>query len=64
MTTITEELLTRKDVAKLFQVSTLTIIRLEAAGKLSAVRLGAGTVRYRKSDIERFIANHRCSSKL
>ena len=57
MSTITEELLTRKDVAKLFQVSTLTVIRLEAAGKLPAVRLGAGTVRYRKSDIERFIAN-------
>jgi excisionase family DNA binding protein len=57
MGTITEEFLTRKDVAKLFQVSTLTVIRLEAAGKLPAVRLGAGTVRYRKSDIERFIAN-------
>jgi excisionase family DNA binding protein len=57
MSTITEEFLTRKDVAKLFQVSTLTVIRLEAAGKLPAVRLGAGTVRYRRSDIERFIAN-------
>lgn len=57
MSKSTEELLTRKDVAKLFQVSTLTVIRLEAAGKLPAVRLGAGTVRYRRSDIERFIAN-------
>lgn len=57
MSKSTEELLTRKDVAKLFQVSALTVIRLEAAGKLPAVRLGAGTVRYRRSDIERFIAN-------
>jgi excisionase family DNA binding protein len=57
MTTITEELLTRADLMKLFQVSQPTIIRLEASGKLQAIRLGAGSVRYRKSDIERFIAN-------
>ena len=50
-----KELLTRKDVAELFQVSTLTIIRLENDGKLPAIRLGAGTVRYRKGDVEKFL---------
>lgn len=55
MPTITDELLTRQDVARLFKVSPLTVIRLEAAGKLPAVRIGAGSVRYRKSDVEKLI---------
>jgi excisionase family DNA binding protein len=50
------ELLTRKDVAELFQVTTMTVFRLEQDGKLPAIRLGAGTVRYRRSDVEKFIA--------
>jgi len=54
--TITKELLTRKDVMALFSVSQPTVIRLEAAGKLTPVRIGR-SVRYRKSDIERLIAN-------
>jgi len=57
MTTIAKELLTRKDVAALCQVSPLTIIRWEASGRLPAIRLGAGTVRYRKSDVEALIAS-------
>ena len=56
MTTITDQLLTRKQVAALFQVSTLTVIRLEDAGKLPALRLGAGSVRYKRSDVEKFIS--------
>ena len=56
-----KELLTRKDVAELFQVSTLTIIRLENDGKLPAIRLGAGTVRYRRADVEALIAA--CASR-
>jgi excisionase family DNA binding protein len=56
MPQVTEQLMTRKDVAKLFQVSPLTIIRLETAGKLPAVKLGAGSIRYRRIDVERFIA--------
>lgn len=55
MSTVTEQLLTRKQIAALFQVSPLTVIRLEQAGKLPAIRLGAGSVRYRKSDVERFV---------
>jgi len=50
-----KELLTRKDVAELFQVTKMTVIRLENDGKLPAIRLGAGSVRYRRSDIEKFI---------
>jgi excisionase family DNA binding protein len=49
------ELLTRKQVAELFQVSPLTIIRLEAAGKLPAVKVGAGSIRYKREDVEAFI---------
>ena len=55
MTTITDELLTRADLQKLFKVSQPTIIRLEASGKLPAIRIGAGTVRYRRADIEAFL---------
>jgi excisionase family DNA binding protein len=55
MPTITETLLTRKQVAAIFQMSTLSVIRLEASGKLPAIRLGAGSVRYRKSDVETFL---------
>jgi excisionase family DNA binding protein len=55
MPTVTETLLTRKQVAELFQVSQPTIIRLQAAGKLPAVVLGAGSIRYRKSDVEKLI---------
>ena len=44
MSTVTEQLLTRKQIAALFQVS-----------PLPAIRLGAGSVRYRKSDVERFV---------
>jgi len=56
MPTVTEALMTRKQVAALFGVSTITIIRLQESGKLPAVRIGAGSIRYRRSDVEQFIA--------
>ena len=56
MPTITDELLTRKDLMQLFKVSQPTVLRLEASGKLPAVRIGAGTVRYRRTDVEAFLA--------
>jgi excisionase family DNA binding protein len=55
MPQIATELMTRKQVAELFQVSPLTVIRLQQDGKLPAVRLGAGSIRYKKSDVEAFI---------
>jgi len=56
MNTITNELMTRAQVAQLFQVTPHTVLRLENAGKLPALRLGAGSVRYRRTDVEKFIA--------
>ena len=55
MPTVTTELLTRKQIAALFQISTQTIIRMENDGKLPALRLGAGSVRYRRIDVEKLI---------
>ena len=52
-----EALLTRKQVAALFCVSTQTIIRLQIAGKLPTVRIGAASVRYKRSDVEKLIAD-------
>jgi excisionase family DNA binding protein len=61
MTTVTTDLLTRADVAKLFGVSVLSVIRMQAAGKLPAVRLGAATIRYKRSDVLAYIES--CISK-
>ena len=55
MPTVTDALLTRKQIAALFQISTQTVIRLEASGALPAVRLGAGSVRYQRSAVEKLI---------
>ena len=54
---VTDELLTRQQVCKLCQVSVQTVIRLEESGALPALRLGAGSVRIRRSDLERFLEN-------
>ncbi len=55
MPTVTNELMTRKQVAKLLSVSTQSVIRWEIAGKLPVVRLGAASVRYKRSDVEQLI---------
>lgn len=57
MTTTNTEFFTRKQIAELFQISIPTVLRWEKAGKLRALRLGSGSVRYCGSDVERFIAN-------
>jgi excisionase family DNA binding protein len=49
------EFMDRKQVAQLFGVSLPTILRWQRAGKLKPVRLGGGTVRYQKSDLQAFI---------
>jgi excisionase family DNA binding protein len=53
----TNELLTRGQVCRLCQISTQTVIRLEQSGALPSLRLGAGSVRIRRSDLEKFLAN-------
>lgn len=55
MPAIADELLTRADVARICKCSALTVIRLEQAGKLETLRLGAGSVRIRRSELERFL---------
>jgi excisionase family DNA binding protein len=48
-------LLTRKQVAEYLKVSYLTVYRWEQAGKLPALRIGAGSIRYRHADVDQFI---------
>lgn len=50
------ELLKRTDVQRLLGLSESTVIRLERAGKLPTIKFGR-CVRYRKSDVERIIAD-------
>jgi predicted DNA-binding transcriptional regulator AlpA len=57
MTNPNSELLTRRQLTALFQVSLPTLLRWQDAGKLLPVRLGAGTVRYRRADIESLITD-------
>lgn len=52
---MTEQLLTRTDLAKLFHCSRSTILRFEKQGKLHPVRLGEHTLRYRREDVEQFL---------
>lgn len=54
---MTYEFVTRAQVAQMLQITIGTLIRWEKAGKLKALRLGSGSVRYRVSDVEAFIAN-------
>jgi excisionase family DNA binding protein len=57
MTNPNSELLTRRQLTALFQISLPTLLRWQDAGRLKAVRLGPGTVRYKRSDIETLIAD-------
>ena len=50
-----EPLLTRKEVAKLLQVSPMTVIRLEKQGKLPRIQMSGIGVRYKPSTIRAFI---------
>ncbi len=54
MTTVSDELLTRKDLAHIFKVTPQTIVLWEKAKMFPALRLGT-RVRYRRQDIEAFI---------
>ena len=49
------ETLSRKDVAKIFGVSTMSLKRWEKAGKLHAVRITARTVRYNAQEIRAIV---------
>jgi predicted DNA-binding transcriptional regulator AlpA len=49
-------LLSAPDVARLLRVSVATVWRMRSAGRLPpAVRVSAGAIRWRRSDIEKFV---------
>lgn len=51
-----ENLCTRQDIARLFKVSPATVSRWAKAGHISALRLGAGAVRYDFAAVLTFLA--------
>lgn len=58
---MSEGLLTYQDVANRWSVSVRTVRRLVARKKLSAVRIGHSTVKFRPADVER--AEQKLSTK-
>ncbi len=44
------------EAAALLRVSTKTVRRMAAAGKIPVIRLSAGTHRYARSDVESLVA--------
>jgi predicted site-specific integrase-resolvase len=53
---MTEKLVSRQELAEQFKVTVPTIRRSQKQGKLVPVRLSAGVVRYRLSQVEQFLA--------
>ena len=51
-------LLTARVVGEVLGVSSETILRWTRAGKLPAIRLPSGAIRYRESDIDEWLAAH------
>lgn len=54
-------LLTVQETASLLKVHRRTLERWERSGQLVPIRLGPGTVRYRREDIDRFLAQKAAS---
>lgn len=55
-TASTERLLTAADVADRLRVSTMTVYRLIASGRLTGIRLGDKSMRVRPADLDAYIA--------
>ncbi len=53
---MTEPLLTARELAELLGVSTDTLLRWTRAGKVPALRLPGGAIRYRPDAIEAWLA--------
>lgn len=61
---MTEKLLTAQDVAEKLSLSKRAVFRMKAAGLICpSVTVGRGAVRWRQSDIERWIAMGCCSRR-
>lgn len=56
MTVPDSTLLTRQQVAEALQVNPRTIARWEEKGLLKPLKFSARSIRYRKEDVERWIA--------
>jgi excisionase family DNA binding protein len=54
-------LLTAREVAGVLGVSTETVLRWTRAGKLPAIRLPGGAIRYRAEDVDAWL-DARCST--
>jgi excisionase family DNA binding protein len=52
------EILTPDAVAAMFGWSKVTVLRKARAGEIESVKLGYKTIRFRRSDIDRFISEH------
>jgi excisionase family DNA binding protein len=51
-------LLTAREVADLLGVSTETVLRWTRAGKLPAIRLPGGAIRYQRDELDQWLAAH------
>ena len=60
MTTVSDALLTRADLAQIFRVTQQTIVLWEKAKMFPALRLGT-RVRYRRQDVDAFITKAQAS---
>ena len=54
-------LLTARAVGEVLDVSAETVLRWTRAGKLPAIRLPSGAIRYREADIDDWLAEHATS---
>ena len=62
--TTAEKLLTAQAIAEKLSLSKRAIFRMRSAGLIcSPVKVGAGAIRWRQSDIEQWIAMGCCSQK-
>jgi|HubBroStandDraft_6_1064221.scaffolds.fasta_scaffold235166_2 excisionase family DNA binding protein len=58
-TTDSNQLVKAEEVAKRLDVGLVTVKRLAKRGELQAIRLGHNTVRFRLSDVEKYIEAHK-----
>jgi predicted DNA-binding transcriptional regulator AlpA len=56
MQSTTKEFLSRNDLAAMFGVTVTTIVDWQKRGRLTPMKLANRTVRYRRSEVEAFIA--------
>jgi excisionase family DNA binding protein len=55
---VSERLLTTRQVAERFGVVSETILRWVRCGRLPAIRISAGAIRFRESEIEAWLDEH------